>query len=352
MVAGLQTKRSLPYPPGSLPMLPEFQNMVDTMDRELSLDSAHFQLTGRCNLACVFCGQNKGMLASEVCELPVELWLKLAEEIKTMSPRTPELMLWGGEPLLYPGFDDLAAELHKRGFKLGMVTNATLLHEHLDAVAENIDSINISVDGTRTGHDAMRGNGVFDKLSANLKLLNPRRKGKLTFLTTVSDLNVKGISQLPFELAKLGCDEIVLQPLMYLTGEEIASYRSYSCQNWQKDYPELAAWQREEDAAYLTELRKELETVQKTAYPLPVRFTPHRYPSMEECPPCRAPWHRVHIRHDGEVGFCTDYFGFSAGNIQKNTLREIFYGERAALYRKAVEDNALTTCDHCPWRLQ
>ena len=322
------------------------------MDRELSLDSAHFQLTGRCNLACVFCGQNKGMLASEVCELPVELWLKLAAEMKTMSDRTPELMLWGGEPLLYPQFDFLAEELHKQGFKLGIVTNATLLHEHLDAVAENIDNINISVDGTREGHDAMRGEGVFKKLSANLQLLNPRRKGKLTFLTTVSDLNVKGISKLPFELAELGCDEIVLQPLMYLSEKEMSSYRSYSCKNWQQDYPELTAWHREDDAAYLAELEKEIAIVRQTTYPIPVRFTPHRYPLMDEVPPCHAPWYRVHVRHDGEVGFCTDYFGFSAGNVTQNTLREIFYGERAALYRKAVEENALATCDHCPWRRQ
>jgi MoaA/NifB/PqqE/SkfB family radical SAM enzyme len=327
--------------------------MVDTMDRELSLYSAHFQLTGRCNLACVFCGQNKGMLASEACELSVELWLKLAEEIREMAvPRTSELMLWGGEPLLYPQFDWLAAELHKQGFKLGIVTNATLLHEHLEAVAENIDSINVSVDGTRSGHDAMRGEGVFDKLSANLKLLNLHRKGKLTFLTTVSDLNVKGISQLPFELAKLGCDEIVLQPLMYLTEKEIDSYRTFSRENWQQDYPELAAWHREEDNAYLAELESELAVVRQTAYPIPVRFTPHRYPQMDEVAPCSAPWHRVHIRHDGEVGFCTDYFGFSAGNVKNNSLKEIFYGERAGLYRKAVEDNALSTCDHCPWRRQ
>ena len=322
------------------------------MNRELSLYSAHFQLTGRCNLSCVFCGQSKGMLASEACEMPIELWLKLAAEIKTMSARTPELMLWGGEPLLYPHFDELAAELHKQGIKLGIVTNATLLHEHIDSVAENIDTIHVSVDGSREGHDAMRGIGVFDKLSANLKLLNGKRKGKLIFLTTVSDLNVTGISQRPFELAELGCDEIVLQPLMYLTEKEISAYRSFSSRMWQQDYPELAAWHREEDSGYLAELEKEIAIVRQTVYPVPVRFTPHRYPLMDDVHPCQAPWHRVHIRHDGEVGFCTDYFGFSAGNVKQNSLKEIFYGSRAELYRKSIIENALTTCDHCPWRRQ
>ena len=320
------------------------------VERELSLCSAHFQLTGRCNLSCAFCGQSKGMLASEVCELPVETWLKLAEELREMSPVTPEIMLWGGEPLLYPDFDRLADELHKQGFLLSIVTNATLLHKHLDTVAECIDRINISVDGTRSGHDAVRGEGVFDTLEANLKLLNPKRKGSLTFLTTISDCNVNGISQLPFELAKAGCDEIVLQPLMYLSQAEINDYRTYSQQNWQQDYPELSAWHREDDTGFLNTLEKEIAAVRKTVYPVKVRFTPHHYPEMEGADPCMAPWRRVHIRHDGEVGFCTDYFGFSAGNIQKDSLKNIFSGKRAELYRKAVLENRLSTCNHCPWR--
>ena len=322
------------------------------MDRKVSLQSAHFQLTGRCNLSCVFCGQSKGMLASESCELPVELWLKLAGEIREMSPCTPEIMLWGGEPLLYPDFDRLAAELHQMGISLGIVTNGTLIHEHLETISKYIDRINISVDGTRPGHDAMRGKGVFDKLCANLAELNPVRLGSLTFLTTVSDLNVDGISKLPFELAEFGCDEIVLQPLMYLKQDEINCYRNFSRENWQQDYAELAAWHREDDSEYLEKLQREISLVEKNNYPIPVRFTPHHYPAMEGADPCCAPWHRVHIRHDGEVGFCTDYFGFSAGNVQKNSLKEIFCGERAALYRKAILENALTTCNHCPWRRQ
>ena len=41
-----------------------------------------------------------------------------------------------------------------------------------------------------------------------LKLLKNRR-GKLNFLVTVSDCNVKNLSRLPFDLAELGPDRIV-----------------------------------------------------------------------------------------------------------------------------------------------
>lgn len=306
------------------------------------LTKAHFQLTGRCNLACRFCGQSKGMLASEKVDLPVEVWLNAADGLE-------EIHLWGGEPLLYPDFDRLAAALHEKGIKLTVVTNGTLVHEHANSLNNLIDNIFISVDGVGEVHDAVRGKGVFAKLSENLKLLEKRR-GKLVFLTTVSDCNVKGISRLPFELAELGADEIILQPLMYLSSGEIERYRKYSKSFFGCDYPELKAWERNDASEYKVVLDKEIETVKNTVYPVPVRFTPHAY--NHTAPHCQAPFQRVHIRHDGEVGFCTDYFGFSAGNITRQSLNEIFNGARAELFRQAVRDNALPVCQHCPWRLQ
>ena len=60
----------------------------------------------------------------------------------------------------------------------------------------------------------------------------------------------------------------------------------------------------------------------------------------------------MHIRHDGEVGFCTDYFGFSAGNVREQSLAAIFSGDRAERFRAAVRAHALPICRHCPWRDQ
>ena len=78
--------------------------------------SMHFQLTGRCNLKCVFCGQQNGMFSgSHREELPYEKWIAIAEEVRNLGSR-PEIILWGGEPLLYSRFDELAEHLHRMGF--------------------------------------------------------------------------------------------------------------------------------------------------------------------------------------------------------------------------------------------
>ena len=285
-----------------------------------TLSAAHFQLTGRCNLSCRFCGQTKGMLAAEERELPVERWMEAADGLERAARAAgvvPEVMLWGGEPLLYRGFTELAERLSRRGFRVGMVTNGTLIDRFAAVLCDCLDVIHISVDGMEEAHDRVRGRGVFARVRKNLELLRGRR-GSLVFLTTVSDTNVDQVSELPFQLAELGPDRIILQQLMYLSPAEIRTYRDRSLRLFGCDYPELEAWRRDADSDYLARLEEELVKIRETKYPVPVEFTGHVYPRLTEAPPCEAPLCRVHIRHDGAVGFCTDYFGFSAGNNARN----------------------------------
>ncbi len=319
------------------------------------ISAVHLQLTGRCNLKCAFCGQSRGMLASGYTEFPVDFWLDVAEQARRSAAAGGEplmVTLWGGEPLLYNGFDELASTLHRRGFRLSMVTNGTMIERHAGILRECLDCIYISLDGPREINDSVRGKGVFDLVSRNVGLLDGRR-GRLIFLTTVSDSNVRLLPDLPDLLADLRPDMMVMGQLMYLTGEEIEEYRRYSRENFGCDYPELTAWRRDDDAGYLRLLADAVSAMNGRSYPFPVRFTPHWYPG---CAPdteeCNSPFRRVHVRQDGEVGFCTDYFGFSAGNVKDTPLQEIFDSPRAEQWRRAVRENRLPVCRHCPWRLQ
>ena len=129
--------------------------------------AVHFQLTGRCNLACSFCGQNKGMLGTGREELPVGFWLRCAEETEPDAP----VPFWGGEPLLYPGFEELAERLSASRHPLEIVTNGTLAGRHAETLCRRFRRIFISVDGPRELHDAVRGKGVFDRVRASLEKL-------------------------------------------------------------------------------------------------------------------------------------------------------------------------------------
>ena len=315
---------------------------------------AHFQLTVRCNLNCSFCGQSRGMAGKAVNEIEPEEWLRCAEELRSLGRESgviPEITLWGGEPMLYEKFSFLAEKLSSCGHKLDIVTNATKLEEHYPALNRYFDHIFVSLDGMRDQHDAVRGKGVFDKVRKNLELISDRR-GKLIFLCTVSDANVDIASELPFKMAELGADGVVLQQLMYLTKDEISEYRAFSREHFHCDYPELAGWEREDDEVYREKFAETLSKVRSTEYPIPVTVTPHAYWMHPEAEHCTCQEKRIHIRHDGNVGFCTDYFGFSAGNIKEKSLQEILSSPEAEIFHRAVKENRLAVCKHCPWRLQ
>lgn len=310
------------------------------------LESAHFQLTRRCNLRCRFCGQSQGMADGEDTELPLNFWFAAAAQLKASAgKRTPFVMLWGGEPLLYPEFDRLAEYLKSRGFRTGIVTNGTLIDRHTEAL-EAIDELHISIDGREELNDAVRGEGTFQRVKHGLEQLRHRR-GSLNCLVTLSDANVAELSSIPDQLAVFCPNRVTLGPLMYLNGDEIHAYREYSRKHFGCDYPELEVWRREDDRRYREQLVRGLADLKKRTYPMEVVFTPHG-----DGRTCIQPWRRVHIRYDGEVGFCTDYFNFSAGNLREKSLPEIFSGPRAELFRDAVRRNELTICRHCPWRIQ
>ena len=132
---------------------------------EAMLEAAHFQLTGHCNLHCRFCGQAKGVAGGNGDgDLPLDFWLDVAAQLKAMSPLpSPTVTLWGGEPLMYPYFDELAKSLKEKGFRLGLISNGTLIDRHLEAVSL-MDDIHISIDGREELNDAVRGAGTFGKI--------------------------------------------------------------------------------------------------------------------------------------------------------------------------------------------
>ena len=318
------------------------------------IKSAHFQLTVRCNLNCSFCGQSRGMAGTADNGIEPQKWLQCAKELREINAGcgvVPKITLWGGEPMLYEEFAFLAQELYRHGHKLDVVTNATRLEKNFDTLNNCFEYIFVSLDGMKSQHDAVRGEGVFDKVRENLKLLRDR-KGELIFLCTISDANVDIASELPYQMAELGPDRIVMQQLMYLTPEEVARYRSYSMEHFNCDYPELSGWERSDDAIYREKLDKFALEIREKSYPVPVTFTPHAYWFDPDADPCSCQDKRIHIRHDGNVGFCTDYFGFSAGNVKDNSIKEIVTSHRAQLFHQAVEEGKLAICSHCPWRLQ
>ena len=98
----------------------------------------HFQLTRNCNLRCYFCGQwgKKGFFSgADGEEMTLADWKKLALDIKSTYTPLPHIMLWGGEPLVCPFFDELVMFLKEQGL------TQEKINETLNQVITNNSSV-------------------------------------------------------------------------------------------------------------------------------------------------------------------------------------------------------------------
>ncbi len=141
-------------------------------------------VTARCNLRCEHCYHFSQEHPGEA-ELTVDEWL---EHIEAMQRDKPFFSCtWvGGEPLL-------RAELIDRGRRYfrsnRVVTNGTIeLPDWPDV------EFHVSVDGTEHLHDALRGQGCYAKIKANLT--NPRyRRLKIAIACCLNRKNVGCIEE-------------------------------------------------------------------------------------------------------------------------------------------------------------
>jgi radical SAM protein with 4Fe4S-binding SPASM domain len=155
-----------------LPEYPLWNKMVD----QKKILSFSFEITARCNNNCRHCYIN---LAANDCyaiarELSMEEIDRITDEAKEMG------VLWclisGGEPLLRKDFREIYLLLKRKGFLVGIFTNATLITEEMATLFKKYPprSIEISIYGvTETTYEKVtRKKGSFHGLMRGLKRLD------------------------------------------------------------------------------------------------------------------------------------------------------------------------------------
>lgn len=284
----------------------------------------HFQLTKLCNLRCAFCGQRHEVPPGA---MKTGEWIALLRELKDYAPGST-VVLWGGEPLLDPGFESVASAAADLGFPLELVTNGTLIDRHAETLKEKFSRIYISVDGPEEIHDSIRGKGVFGKVKDNLELLR-NGNAELVMMSVMTLENMESLSGLPFGLP---ADRAILHQMIYLTEEECASLPEGNSGIWRKNARD----------GYEPALASALERLGKVRFEIPVVFQPHFRGGF-----CREPYRHLHIGSDGETSFCTDFTEDSLGNVREKSLRGIFEGELAETFRSRGNT---VYCAHCSWK--
>ena len=320
---------------------------------EKKLELVHLQLTRNCNLRCWFCGQwgKKGFFSGKSgLEMTFSDWKKVIDDVYESAvdkQDLPSFILWGGEPLVSPCFDDVAQYIHTLGFRIGIVTNGVLIDKHAETIKNFIDRIYLSVDGPEKIHDSIRGDGVFKKLCKNLQLIRGG-KAKIIIMTVLSPALIECIEELPSSFEQFCPDEVILQEMITLTSQEADDYKHWinnafgicACEidSWVGKMPENF------DEIKQAKIKKVLKA--KTSYNL--TYLPHGDGAAREF--CLSPFRHVHVAWNGNVLYCTDFYDFCAGNVKTEKITDIFENEISDKYRAEIMNGKCATCRHCSWK--
>ena len=138
--------------------------------------------TNRCNLRCPHCGrwERPGP------ELPSKQWKRIIEELADAGCK--RLSVSGGEPLLYADLDTLLSTANSKGLRINLNTNGILLPAKQDTIAF-CKSVTLSLDGTESEHDAIRGQGTYQAAMTAAQLVR-RMEKNLIFYTVLSRRNL------------------------------------------------------------------------------------------------------------------------------------------------------------------
>ena len=121
--------------------------------------SVGFEITHLCNLACSYCDRH----TPAPDEMTLEQIRRALGELCDLGMR--HVSLDGGEPLAHKSIDDVVALLVSRGVRVFMNTNGILVPRRIETV-RRLARVKVSLDGPRACHDAMRGEGSWQKALA------------------------------------------------------------------------------------------------------------------------------------------------------------------------------------------
>jgi radical SAM protein with 4Fe4S-binding SPASM domain len=186
-------RRSLPVAPEApparrhLPLAPEARD-VD----EVRPIYAVWEITLRCDLACVHCGSRAGRARPD--ELTTAECLDLVDQMADLGVR--EVTLIGGEAYLRDDWLEIVRALRRRGLQASMTTGGRgLTTERIAAAAAaGLQSVSVSLDGLEETHDRLRG--VRGSYQAALSALANLRAAGIP-ISVNTQVNRLSMSELP-----------------------------------------------------------------------------------------------------------------------------------------------------------
>ncbi|RLG52434.1 MAG: hypothetical protein DRN96_02795 [Thermoproteota archaeon] len=188
---------------------------------------AHLELTSKCNLSCRFCYRRSW--SEELGEMELQHLKAALRELHEAGVKV--LWLSGyGEPTYYTHFQE-AVDQASRWFKLGLVTNGTMLEEYSKLIAEKIRWVVVSIESFTSLYQELREGASLAKVREGMRsIMEAASSAGRTPAIWISMILMKSnLSELPSsieEASKSGAIGVILSNLIP-TSEAMASQVLY-----------------------------------------------------------------------------------------------------------------------------
>lgn len=299
----------------------------------LSIKNLYLKITNVCNLHCKTCDN---FINTE--KLTFEDVKNILDAAKERDVR--QLFITGGEPLTHKNIYEIIVYARKLRFHVNMSCNATLVTEEIvkKLIDSGLNNISLSLDGSKEVNDAIRGNGVYDKVLNTLKLFRDKKSSRMVnVLFTISHDNYKTLPYVVKTVREFGVRQLFLN----------AFDPSFLVENREEKTEQL--WIPKEE---LNELWSVLEQSSNLAKEIGVNFPSEeylrniiRYFNKENIIPkygCDIPATSSSIEVDGRVSSCwkidTSY------SIRTTKLTNIWDSQE---YQTIVQNTLQGKCAGC-----
>lgn len=344
------------------------QNKIEIFPNIHSLAKVYIEPTTLCNLNCRTCIRETWH--EPLGRMKKEVFDGLIEQLKEFKSLQSVMFGGFGEPTFHKDILYMIGQVKSLGLKVEMVTNGTLLNEAMlqGLINNGLDNLWVSFDGTsEDSFDDIRAGASFKEVVQNLRRLKEMN------LHSTHKIKV-GIA---FVVMKRNINELrKLRTLAKTVGAEMVSVSNvipYSIDMVEQMVCESSLWDNNQ-SFYPSSLPINLPFIDKTEITKQTLFELFRdYNNIDimrnhidtEAGSCRFIKERcTFIKWDGTVSSCMGllhsyktYFttgrterqvkAYVLGDIQKNSLKEIWDGKEYHDFREKVDEFDFSPCLQC-----
>lgn len=347
-------------------------NLIRGGSKSFIINKVFLILTGKCNLKCRMCTLwgNSGICRTFPQWLKEDMTLSdWTSAVDGFASFSPDVIFFGGEPLLYPQWEELFTYVRKKGLRAHLPTNGTLLEEYADRLVYLLDNIDVSLDGPEDVHNEIRGGGeVFQKAISGIKRINSLKqkyrlkKPYVNVCCTIQEKNYLYLEELINSLLKekVQINLLNFQHQEFTCDELTEKQKKFFKENFGQETNFWEGVKTIPPAIDIKSLFHQINKIRNKKYPgiNYIEWEPdfnykqlqeYYYREPDASPPvekmCVAPYLESMILPSGDVWICPDYV---IGNVKEDKLVNLWNNKRARFFRQKLQEiKTMPVCGSC-----